>query len=193
MAQAKVLSILLLTALLGAALLACGGTESGSSPLDDLEANRLRIPKLGLDAHIVIKAIGGDSVFPEPGRDEVILYDFTQNPDLGGRPGQGNAIISGRGTINGVPRLFTGMERLTKGDEVQLVWRDEAYLYEVTALCEAPPAAMSSVFAKTDLPVLTLIPATSGSLNEPRLFVRAGIESDSIASGCPPGTSSARP
>jgi sortase (surface protein transpeptidase) len=58
---------------------------------------RLRIPGLGVDAPIGIRAVPASLQMPAPtGPADVVLYDFSIAPEFGGMPGAaGNAVLSG--------------------------------------------------------------------------------------------------
>lgn len=58
---------------------------------------RIRIPGLGIDAPIGVRAVPGSLQMPAPsGPSDVLLYDFSVAPQFGGLPGDGgNAVFSG--------------------------------------------------------------------------------------------------
>jgi hypothetical protein len=142
------------------------------------EPDRLRIPKIGVDAPLVLRTVGKDGVMPNPGRDEVAIYDFSQFAGLGGVPGKGNAVVS----------AFAGLTGLQVGDEVQVVWRRQLYVYGVVSFCLASTRDFEKVIATTPQEVLTLLPLVP---DDPRPFVRAARVGSSASGACPAGTTSA--
>jgi LPXTG-site transpeptidase (sortase) family protein len=58
---------------------------------------RFKIPSIGVDAPVTIRSIGSDGKMGVPnGRFDVVWYDFSAFPGMGGYPGDGgNAVFSG--------------------------------------------------------------------------------------------------
>ncbi|MGA2285808.1 MAG: class F sortase [Dehalococcoidia bacterium] len=75
-----------------------GSTDPGSSsgPAAD-SGMRMKIPSIGVDAPVTIRVMGSDGVMGVPnGKDDVVWYDFSAFPGMGGYPGSGgNAVFAG--------------------------------------------------------------------------------------------------
>jgi LPXTG-site transpeptidase (sortase) family protein len=76
-----------------------GSTGQGSSsggPASE-SGMRFKIPSIGVDAPVTIRLMGSDGVMGEPnGRFDVVWYDFSAFPGMGGYPGAGgNAVFAG--------------------------------------------------------------------------------------------------
>jgi len=111
--------------------------------------DRMKIGKYEVDAPLTFKVVGLDGVMPDPTTpDDVVFYDFSNWPGLGGVPGvAGNAIFSGHvdwgsqhgvGCKNGtVPApcfaVFDPVRRMSVGDEIEVSVGGKAFKYRVTA------------------------------------------------------------
>ena len=58
---------------------------------------RFKIPSIGVDAPVTVRVMGSDGAMGVPnGRFDVVWYDFTAWPGMGGYPGSGgNAVFAG--------------------------------------------------------------------------------------------------
>ncbi len=82
---------------------ASAGTPSSSAAADTNSAPasesgmRFKIPSIGVDAPVTTRVMGSDGVMGEPnGKDDVVWYDFSAFPGMGGYPGAGgNAVFAG--------------------------------------------------------------------------------------------------
>ena len=92
----------------------------------------LRVPKLGVDAQVASRFVGGDGVMPNPeGPAEVIWYDMSLWQGMGGVPGGGgNAIFSGHvdydyavgyaGVHYRGQGVFSQLGKLVEGDIIEV-------------------------------------------------------------------------
>jgi LPXTG-site transpeptidase (sortase) family protein len=85
------------------------------------------IPKIGVDAPVTIRVMGPDGVMGAPnGRFDVVWYDFSAFPGLGGYPGaSGNAIFSGH--VDYHPHyeaVFWDLRLLAPGDIIEVYLAD---------------------------------------------------------------------
>lgn len=95
----------------------------------------ISIPSLGVRATVYGRSIGSNGVMGNPaGAWDVIWYDFSRFPGLGGTPGQlgANAVFAGHLNYVGVgPAVFAGISRLRPGDTVTVYTREGAITYAV--------------------------------------------------------------
>ena len=104
----------------------------------------LRVPKLGVDAQVASRFVGGDGVMPNPeGPAEVIWYDMSLWQGMGGVPGGGgNAIFSGHvdydyavgyaGVHYRGQGVFSQLGKLVEGDIIEVDYGGETFRYTVT-------------------------------------------------------------
>lgn len=112
----------------------------------DANYARLRIPTLGVDTQVSAKFVGGDGVMVAPaGPADVVWYDMTLWPGMGGVPGEGgNAIFSGHVNYaayvpyadvnyrgNGV---FALLGLLGNGDIIEVDFRGQTLRYGVVSV-----------------------------------------------------------
>jgi hypothetical protein len=190
---------------------ACGGdapaetTTVATAVLDIPSDNRIRIPKIGVDAPLTLKVVASNGQLPRTdGPDDVAIYDLSPFPGLGGMPGRGNNIFSGdpdsgtRSCSNGtVPppckAVFFDLRRLARGDEIQVFWERQAFIYRVVANCwvERTGQEVDVLYATTEKEIATLItaggPFVRGSYTYD-LYVRAERIPGSISPDCPAGS-----
>ncbi len=149
------------------------GTPPSSAPIA-----RIVIPKIGVDAKIVVKGIGPDGVMEVPDNAyDVAWYDFTARPGWGG-----NAVFSGHVDFRGVgPAVFWNLGKLEPEDIVEVRLEDGAtYRYRVTGkgVFDAEDAPVDRIIGQTPVESVTLITCT-GTFNvatrqyDKRLVVRA--------------------
>jgi sortase (surface protein transpeptidase) len=110
----------------------------------DARRGRFRIPRIGVDAPLGVRAVPGSLQLPSPsGPADVVLYDFGPNTDSwGGMPGNGNAIFSGH--VDYSYRLpyveanyhgrgvFYDLRVLAAGDEIDIVIDGQTFTYAVS-------------------------------------------------------------
>jgi LPXTG-site transpeptidase (sortase) family protein len=137
-------------------------TETASpTPVADIE--RLIIPAISVDAPVTPKAVDRDGQMPSPdGPQDVIWYDFSALPGLGGRPGAGgNTILAGHVDYHGYgPAVFWDLRNVKQGDEITVRLRDGSeYKYTARSNRIVDPAAASfnEIVASTTEESLTVI------------------------------------
>ncbi|MCJ7490925.1 MAG: class F sortase [Dehalococcoidia bacterium] len=137
-------------------------TETASpTPVADIE--RLIIPAIRVDAPVTPKAVDRDGRMPSPdGPQDVIWYDFSALPGLGGRPGAGgNTILAGHVDYHGYgPAVFWDLRNVKQGDEITVRLRDGSeYKYTARSNRIVDPAAASfnEIVASTTEESLTVI------------------------------------
>jgi LPXTG-site transpeptidase (sortase) family protein len=139
---------------------------------------RILIPRIGIDAPIVILGVDPDGAMQAPsGPVDVAWYHFTARPGTGG-----NAVFAGHVDYrNYGPAVFWRLRELVQGDEVQVRLEDgTVYLYKVISAATyiADDAPVQEIVGNTPDEVVTLITCT-GSFNsrtreyDKRLIVRA--------------------
>ncbi len=149
------------------------GTPPSSAPIA-----RILIPKIGVDAKIVVKGIGPDGVMEVPDNAyDVAWYDFTAHPGFGG-----NAVFSGHVDFRGVgPAVFWNLGKLEPNDLVEVRLEDgTTYRYKVTGkgAFDADDAPVDRIIGQTSVESVTLITCT-GTFDvatrqyDKRLVVRA--------------------
>ncbi len=92
-----------------------GAYLSGSS-------DRLVVSRLGINAPVNYRGVGGDGVMGNPaGAYDVVWYDFSSFGGLGGYPGSGgNAVFAGHVDYRGVgPAVFFRLRGVTEGDVIE--------------------------------------------------------------------------
>lgn len=130
----------------------------------------LRIPKLGVDAQVASRYVGGDGVMPNPeGPAEVVWYDMSLWPGMGGVPGGGgNAVFSGHvdydyavgyaGVHYRGQGVFSQLEKLVEGDIIEVEYGGETLRYAVTSMLQlnANGGDWGAVWAHGDGDMVTL-------------------------------------
>jgi LPXTG-site transpeptidase (sortase) family protein len=119
----------------------------------DASYARLRVPRLGVDARVSSKYVGGDGVMPNPaGPADVVWYDLAGWPGMGGTPGEGgNAIFSGHVDYNasvgyaGVryrgPGVFRELAALETGDIIEVDYNGSTLRYAVVSKQQLGPGS----------------------------------------------------
>lgn len=118
---------------------------------------RLLIPKIEVDAPVVVLSMDGNNVMQAPSRPfEVAWYDFSARPGFGS-----NAVFSGHVDFRDVgPAVFWELRSLTAGDLVQVRLADgTTYSYRVTALNSFPAhgVPVAEIVGASPMEVVTLI------------------------------------
>jgi len=137
-------------------------TETASpTPVADID--RLIIPAISVDAPVTPRTVDRDGQMPSPdGPRDVIWYDFSALPGLGGRPGaSGNTILAGHVDYHGYgPAVFWDLRNVKQGDEITVRLRDGSeYKYTARSNRIVDPAAASfnEIVASTTEESLTVI------------------------------------
>jgi sortase (surface protein transpeptidase) len=107
----------------------------------------LRIPKIGVNVPVATRYVGGDAQqLPLPsGPADVVWYDMSEWPGLGGEPGAGrNAIFSGHvDYVDAVPYaglnyrglgVFAYLDLLGSGDVIEVDFNGETLRYQVISV-----------------------------------------------------------
>ena len=103
----------------------------------------LFIERLGIEAKITVRKVNRDQDMPNPyGPADVVLYDLSDWPDIGGMPGSGNMVLAGHRDYSGwVPYagvrygpswgVFQNLNALGSDDRISLEYQGERFDYEV--------------------------------------------------------------
>ncbi len=131
-----------------------GGANQASGPRRAVETtlgDRIIINRIGVDAPVTRAAVGGDGVMPDPvGYFNLVMYDFSAIPGLGGSPsGGGNAVMAGHvdcaacgaGGTPGLAVLYY-LRNLGNGDVIEYYTQAGGYFkYVVTYAGDLQPDA----------------------------------------------------
>lgn len=110
----------------------------------DAVYGRIRISSLGIDAPIGQRHVGADGVMPNPtGPDDVVWYDFSSWPGLGGYPGGGenavfaahvdrNAFLDYAGVQYIGPGAFSNLGLIQVGDTIEVEMEGGYVAYTVS-------------------------------------------------------------
>jgi LPXTG-site transpeptidase (sortase) family protein len=126
-------------------------------PGADSEIARLRIPRVEIDAPVVVRGLDAQRVMqtPDNGTD-VAWYDFTARPGF-----DGNAVFSGHVDYVSIgPAVFWNLKDLEQGDVIEVELADGTrYSYEVTSknVYDANTAPVDQIVGATSEQVVTLI------------------------------------
>jgi LPXTG-site transpeptidase (sortase) family protein len=121
------------------------------------------IPAISLDAPVVPKAVDADGQMPSPDDPEqVVWYDFSALPGLGGSPGfGGNTVLAGHVDYHGYgAAIFSGLRDLKEGDEITVRLRDgREYKYAAQSNRVVDPSStrFNEIVASTPEESLTMI------------------------------------
>jgi LPXTG-site transpeptidase (sortase) family protein len=136
-------------------------TETASpTPTADIE--QLIIPAIKLDAPVTAKPVDVDGQMPSPETpQQVIWYDFSALPGLGGRPGSGNTVLAGHVDYHDYgPAVFANLRDVRPGDEITLRLSDGSeYKYQTQSNRVVDPnvASFNEIVASTSDESLTVI------------------------------------
>ncbi len=165
------------------------------------EGNRIRIPRIGVDAPLKLSTLDASGVLQEPDTpDDVLVYDFSKYAGVGGWFDGGNLVLAGYARsekpCNGgrmpppCAGVFYSINQLVPGDRIQVWWDKQEYVYTVVSTCTVDAAKNFEPIVKyTDVPAITLITgagdedATLGSTQ--RLVVRGEQKQGTLSSDCP--------
>lgn len=139
-------------------------------------AKRMRIPKIGVDADLVVLGINPDGHMADPSSPkEVGIYNFASKPGLGG-----NSVFSGHVDYHDYgPAVFWNLTKLVTGDAIEVVLTDGTVVqYAVTAshlyaLADLPMAEVVGPTATESATLITCGGSFSGGEYTHRLVVRA--------------------
>ncbi len=149
-------------------------TMEKSAPLDQGEVvtpdNRLYIPKINVDAPIIMATSNEEVVIQENLTKGVVHYVGTAEPGH-----VGNSFITGhssnfwwiKGNYN---YIFVNLSKLTIGDQAKIYYQGNKFIYQVKEVKEVLPEDIS-VLAQGDTPTLTLMTCTPAGTNWRRLIV----------------------
>jgi hypothetical protein len=146
--------------LLPSDLVARGTGAPGRGPFT---GERLIIPNLGIDTPISVAVVGSDGKMPSPHSiNEVVWYDFSMWPTLGGTPGiGGNVVLAGDALRPGVGSgVFTSVGRSHIGDYVKMSLTDGevlCYRVELNKIADATQVDFGDVVSATPEESATLI------------------------------------
>lgn len=138
----------------------------------DARYGRMRIPSLHVDAPIGARAVGKDGQLSDPtGASDIVWYDFSALPGLGGVPGGGgNAVFAGHvdraaflayaGVAYSGPGIFYSLDQLNGGDVIEVAVDGKTTRYAVQWVREVSAATTdwgAIVSAKVGGDAITLI------------------------------------
>jgi hypothetical protein len=139
--------------------------------------NRIRIPKIGVDASLTVRALAatGCTLGGPNGPDDVAIYDFTGqcSPGAGGLPGKGNVVLLGLRDVSNQPcnkgkiqppcaAVFYKLTLLVEGDAIQVFWNHQEYDYTVVNRCwiernTRNPAEFNTTIHETPVETLSML------------------------------------
>jgi LPXTG-site transpeptidase (sortase) family protein len=138
-----------------------GSPSSNQGPAAE-SGMRFRIPSIGVDAPVTVRAIGSDGQMGAPnGRFDVVWYDFSTYPGMGGYPGEGgNAVFSGH--VDYHPHyeaVFWDLHLVAPGDIIEVGLPDgTAVRYSVQwSQTISPEADFSSYVTRTGEDIITIV------------------------------------
>ena len=123
---------------------------------------RMKIAKIGVDAPITVRVVGSDGQMGVPnGRFDVVWYDFSSHPGLGGYPGSGgNAVFAGHVDYHpNYEAVFWDLHLIGVGDIIEVDLPDgTAVRYSVQRSQEiSPDADFSSLVSQTGQDIITIV------------------------------------
>lgn len=134
-----------------------------ASPTPVAEIERLIIPAIKLDAQVRAREVNSDGEMPSPETpQEVIWYDFSALPGLGGRPGVGgNTVLAGHFDYHGYgPAVLWDLRDVKQGDEITVRLRDGSeykYVARSNRVVDPTVASFNEIVAATPEESLTVI------------------------------------
>jgi len=136
---------------------------AATSPTPLAEVERLIIPAIKVDAPVTAKTVDSDGLMPPPdGPQDVVVYDFSALPGLGGSPGAGgNVILAGHVDYHDYgPAVLWDLRDVKDGDQITVRLGDGTeYEYIARSNRVVDPAAISfnDIVAATPEESLTVI------------------------------------
>ena len=118
---------------------------------------RLQIPRIGVDAPVIVLGVDRDGVMESPSKPmDVAWYDFSSRPGF-----QGNAVFAGHVDYAGYgPAVFWRLRDVQAEDEVRVLLSDgTSYTYRVISATSyaADSAPLEEIVGPTPNEVITLI------------------------------------
>ncbi|MEO6729079.1 MAG: class D sortase [Candidatus Dojkabacteria bacterium] len=124
---------------------------------------------------LMINSIGVNGEVFE-GNESSLNLGFWRLPESSTPDKSGNTVIAGhRFTYNYGPYTLNNLDKVQKGDSINIKWNGKTYTYKVTTI-KTVGSTDTSVLNQTDNSILTLITCTSWDANEPRLIVQAELQ-----------------
>jgi hypothetical protein len=123
-------------------------------------ADRLVISRVGINAPVNISVVPPDGTMGEPvGANDVVLYDFSAIPGLGGYPGLGgNTVIAGHVDYICCPAVFARLRDLREGDTIDYYTGDgQHFQYVVQWYGDYPPETPWASVVNGGPGIMTLI------------------------------------
>lgn len=122
----------------------------------------LVIPKIGVNAPVNLRIVGPDGSMHNPnGPTDVVWYDFSAFPGLGGYPGSGgNAVFAGHVDYHDYgPAVFWSVRDLVPGDAIEVYLPDGGVIRYAVQWSEwiDPNADFASYAAATGEDTLTIV------------------------------------
>ncbi len=138
-----------------------GGSSSSQGPAAS-SGMRMKIPSIGVDAPVNIRVMGTDGVMGVPnGKDDVVWYDFTAWPGMGGSPGSGgNAVFAGHVDYHpNYEAVFWNLHLVGPGDIIEVDLADGTpILYSVQWSKQiGDDDDFSTYVAKTGQDIITIV------------------------------------
>ena len=123
---------------------------------------RFKIPSIGVDAPVTVRTIGSDGQMGVPnGRFDVVWYDFSAYPSMGGYPGDGgNAVFSGHVDYHpNYEAVFWDLHLVGPSDIIEVDLPNGSVVrYSVQwAQTIAPDADFSSFVTKSGEDIITIV------------------------------------
>lgn len=122
--------------------------------------DRFAMPRLGINAPVNVSIVGADGTMGNPiGASDVVLYDFSAIPGLGGYPGAGgNTVISGHVDYGCCLAVFAPLRYVQEGDVIDYYTGDgNHFQYVVQWFGDYAPEANWGSLVNGDPNIMTLI------------------------------------
>jgi LPXTG-site transpeptidase (sortase) family protein len=123
-------------------------------------ADRFVITRLGINAPVNVSVVGPDGTMGNPvGGSDVVLYDFSGVPGLGGYPpAGGNTVIAGHVDYICCPAVFAQLRNVREGDVIDYYTGDGGhYQYVVQWFGDYPPETNWASLVSGGPNIMTLI------------------------------------
>jgi LPXTG-site transpeptidase (sortase) family protein len=145
----------------GATASSSSGGSSNQGPAAE-SGMRFKIPSIGVDAPVTIRTVGSDGQMGVPnGRFDVVWYDFSAWPGLGGYPGDGgNAVFAGHVDYHpNYEAVFWDLHLVGAGDIIEVdLSNGNAVRYSVTSSESInPDADFSAYVSNTGEDTITIV------------------------------------
>ena len=122
-------------------------------------SDRFVMQRLGINAPVNVSVVGPDGTMGNPlGGNDVVLYDFSAIPGLGGYPGGGNTVIAGHIDYICCLAVFAPLRYVEKGDVIDYYTGDGGlYQYVVEWFGDYPPDTNWASIVSGGPDIMTLI------------------------------------